>query len=89
MLETDHKENWKDILPVFIIGSEKESKSLYPQMDRAIEKSSMVIDRHSMVIKKKEENKWIKYNYFVIGQAYFYKHNFYEARKNLKKDVPS
>lgn len=81
MLETDHKENWKDILPVFIIGSEKESKSLYPQMDRAIEKSSMVIDRHSMVIKKKEENKWIKYNYFVIGQAYFYKHNFYEARK--------
>ena len=81
MLETNHEENWKEILPVFVIGNEKESKSIYPQMDRAIEKSSMVIDRHSMVIKKKEENKWIKYNYFVIGQAYFYKHNFDEARK--------
>ncbi|RLD26961.1 MAG: hypothetical protein DRI54_01890 [Bacteroidetes bacterium] len=81
MLESNHDENWKEILPVFIIGDDKESKSLYPQMDRAIEKSSMVIDRHSMVIKKKEENKWIKYNYFVIGQAYFYKHNYDEARK--------
>lgn len=81
MLETSHKENWKEILPVFIIGDDKESKSIYPQMDRAIEKSSAVIDRHSMVIKKKEENKWIKYNYFVVGQAYFYKHNFDEARK--------
>ena len=81
MLETSHKENWKEILPVFIIGDDKESKSIYPQMDRAIEKSSAVIDRHSMVIKKKEENKWIKYNYFVIGQAFFYKHNFDEARK--------
>ena len=81
MLESGNQENWKEILPVFIIGTDKESKSLYPQMDRAIEKSSAVIDRHSMVIKKKEENKWIKYNYFVIGEAYFYKHNFYEARK--------
>jgi len=81
VLETKHRDNWKDILPVFIIGDDKESKSIYPQMDRAIEKSSVVIDRHSMVIKKKEENKWIKYNYFVIGEAYFYKHNFSEARK--------
>lgn len=81
MLETNHQDNWKEILPVFIIGNDKESKKIYPQMDRAIEKSSAVIDRHSMVIKKKEENKWIKYNYFVIGEAYFYKHNFDEARK--------
>ena len=80
-LESNYEENWKEVLPVFIIGTDKDSKSIYPQMDRAIEKSSAVIDRHSMVIKKQEENKWIKYNYFVIGQAYFYKHNFDEARK--------
>ena len=81
ILDADHKENWKEILPVFVIGSDKESKSIYPQMDRAIEKASLVIDRHSMVIKKKEENKWIKFNYFVVAQAYFYKHDFDEARK--------
>jgi len=81
ILDADHEENWKKILPVFVIGSDKESKSIYPQMDRAIEKASLVIDRHSMVIKKKEENKWIKFNYFVVAQAYFYKHDFDEARK--------
>jgi tetratricopeptide (TPR) repeat protein len=81
ILNAEHEEDWYEILPVFVIGSERESKSIYPQMDRAIEKASNVIDRHSMVIKKKEDNKWIKYNYYVIGQAYFYKHDYNEARK--------
>lgn len=81
ILESQHKENWKDILPIFITGSDQESKNIYPQMDRAIEKCSYVIERHSMVIKKKEENKWIKENYFLIGQAYFYKKDYSEAAK--------
>ncbi len=50
-------------------------------MDRAIFKTSTVIDRHSMTIKKKEENKWIKYNYLVMGEAYFYKKQYDEAIK--------
>jgi len=81
VLETDHRENWYLILPVFIIGDEKEAKNIYTQMDRVISKASKVIDRHSMIIKKKEENKWIKFNYFVIGQAYFYKKDYTEAAK--------
>lgn len=80
-LNIRHEENWKDILPVFVYGTEDEAKAIFPQMDRAILKTSTVIDRHAMVIKKKEENKWIKYNYLVMGQAYFYKHQFEEATK--------
>jgi len=80
-LEVQHKDDWKKILPVFIYGSDLESKNIYPQMDRAILKTSTVIDRHTMTIKKKEENKWIKYNYLVMGEAYFYKHQFDEAIK--------
>ena len=80
-LESRYIENWKEILPVFIYGDEQEAKNVYPQMDRAIFKTSTVIDRHSMTIKKKEENKWIKYNYLVMGEAYFYKKQFEEAIK--------
>lgn len=50
-------------------------------MDRAIFKTSTVIDRHAMTIRKKEENKWIKYNYLVMGEAYFYKQQYEEAIK--------
>lgn len=80
-LENRYLENWKEILPVYVYGDEKESKSIYPQMDRAIFKTSTVIDRHTMTIKKKEKNKWIKYNYLVMGKAYFYKKQFEEATK--------
>ncbi len=80
-LKTRHIENWKEILPVFVYGDEQEAKSVYPQMDRAILKTSTVIDRHSMTIKKKEENKWIKYNYLTMGEAYFYKKQFEESIK--------
>ena len=80
-LEMNHEENWKELLPVFIYGDENEAKSVYPQMDRAILKTSTVIDRHAMIIKKKEQNKWIKYNYLVMGQAYFYKKQYEEATK--------
>ena len=80
-LELRHIENWKDILPVFIYGDEDEAKNIYPQMDRAILKTSTVIDRHAMIIKKKEKNKWIKYNYLVMGRAYFYKQQYEEAAK--------
>ena len=81
VLQSDYKENWNQILPVFIVGDDKESKNIYPQMDRTISKASMVIDRHSMIIKKKEENKWIKFNYLVIGKAFFYKKDYKEAYK--------
>ena len=80
-LEVQHKDDWKNILPVFIYGTDLEAKNIYPQMDRAILKTSTVIDHHAMTIKKKEENKWIKYNYLVMGKAYFYKHQFEEATK--------
>lgn len=80
-LNMRHQENWKEILPVFVYGTDEEAKAIYPQMDRSILKTSTVIDRHAMIIKKKEENKWIKYNYLVMGQAYFYKKQFEEATK--------
>lgn len=79
-LETDHKEDFTQILPIFIYGDEAAAKSIYPDEDICIEKCSKAIDRHSMEIKGKQLNKWIDDSYFLMGQAHFYKQDYGQAK---------
>ena len=72
-----HKDDFSEIIPLFIYPSEEQSKSMYPDMDKIIEKTSTVIDRHSMYIKKKEHNRWIDDCYMLMGQARFYKQEYF------------
>lgn len=69
------------ILPVYVLPDEEGQKNLAPSMDEIIEKCSTVIDRHSMEIKKKEHNKWIDDNFFLIGKANFYKGKYSTAQE--------
>ena len=52
-------------------------------MDKAIQKGSVVIQKHSINIKGKEYCKWIDDNYLLVGRAYFYKGEFDEAAKTF------
>ena len=52
-------------------------------MDKAIQKGSVVIQKHSIKIRGKEYCKWIDDNYLMIGKAYFYKGEFDEAIKTF------
>lgn len=95
MLEADEKiqdlyePNWDEILPLFIDTDENSAQQVYPLMERAIEKCSKVVDRHTMnpskrdrkSIKRPEMNKWIDDNYTVIGQAYYMKEDFAKAEE--------
>ncbi|MGB0887664.1 MAG: tetratricopeptide repeat protein [Vicingaceae bacterium] len=72
-----HKDDYSEILPLFIYPNEEQSKAMYPEMDKVIEKTSTVIDRHSMYIKKKEYNKWIDKSYMLMGKARFYKQEYF------------
>lgn len=76
-IEEGHKDDFSEVLPLFIYPNEEQAKSIYPDMDKIIEKTSTVIDRHSMYIKKKEHNKWIDDNYMLMGKARFYKQEYY------------
>ncbi|MGY6561373.1 MAG: type IX secretion system periplasmic lipoprotein PorW/SprE [Luteibaculaceae bacterium] len=76
--------DWEEILPIFIIPTDDEAKKVYPEMDRAIEKLSKVIEWHSIKIKGKEYNKWVDDSYLLIGVAHFYKRKFTDAEKTLK-----
>lgn len=81
-----NKDDYTKILPVFIIPDEEKAKSLYSPMNKAVQKTSRVIDKHSMpngekkANKKEEWCKWIDDNWLVMGQAYFYKHELDSAR---------
>ncbi|MDB4534575.1 hypothetical protein N9242_06860, partial [Vicingaceae bacterium] len=90
-----HRDDFSEILPLFVYPNEEQSKGLYPDMDKIVEKTSTVIDRHSMYIKKKEYNKWIDKSYMLMGKARFYKQEYfvgeevfeYIAKAFKKEDV--
>ena len=73
----EHKDDFSEIIPLFIYPDESQSKAMYPDMDKIIEKTSTVIDRHSMYIKKEEYNRWIDDSYMLMGKARFYKQEFF------------
>jgi hypothetical protein len=85
-----YKADYDNILPVFVNGTDEISKTIYPEMERAIEKSEKVINRHTLkkeADKKKKRpvfNKYIDENYMVIGKSYFYKRNFLKAEQVFK-----
>lgn len=78
-LEKNQKDDFEKILPIYPIGTAQTATSVYPQMDRAIEKASMVIGKHSMLIKGKEYCNWIDDSYLLIGQAHYYKRDQMDA----------
>jgi len=82
-LEENHKDDFSEIIPVFKTGELAKNQTIHPYMNKAIEKGSIVIQRHSMNIRGKEYNKWIDDNYFMIGRAYFYKGELDEAIKTF------
>jgi len=77
------KDNYQQILPVFNFGTKQEAQQRNPQMDRAIQKASMTIQKHSMPFGGVERVRWIDDAYLLIGKAYFYKQEYFSARRTF------
>jgi tetratricopeptide (TPR) repeat protein len=84
-LRDSYKEDYDQLLPVFIYGDKEASKATFADMEKAIAKCEKVIARHTIkddtkkAKKKPVLNKWIDENHMVIGRAYFYKQSYYKA----------
>ncbi|MBN2728238.1 MAG: tetratricopeptide repeat protein [Bacteroidales bacterium] len=78
-LEKAHKDNYTQIISIFPLGEKKDAQSVVPDMERAIEKASKVINKHSMEFKGVQYVKWIDDAYFMIGRANFYKKDYQKA----------
>ena len=75
-LSKAHIDDYTTILSVYKLGTPENAQTIFPQMDLAIKKGSISIQKHSMFIKNKEYNKWIDKCYMIIGKAQYYKKEY-------------
>lgn len=84
-----YQEDYIDIIPLDLYPTEVDVPNMYPELEDAIERCSKVIVRHSMpnpelVKNKSDENcRWIDDNWLVVGQAYYIKRDYKEAKEKL------
>ncbi len=83
-LNSKLQNNYSEILPVYNYGTEQDAKALAPNMERAVQKASVVIQKHSMRFQNKEYNRWIDDAYLLIGKAYFYQREYVSARRTFE-----
>lgn len=75
------KDNYIAVLPVYNYGTQSNASAVNANMDRAIEKASKVIQRHSMFFNEKEYVRWVMESYLLIGKANYFKQDFNAARR--------
>ncbi len=83
-LAESHEDKFDMILSIFQYADAAKAKAIYPLMDEAIKKVSVVIQRQSMLIKGIEHNAWIDDNYLLLAQCQFYKHDYYTAAETFQ-----
>lgn len=75
-------EDYSELIPVNRYPDEEQSKAFFPEMNRAIDKTSTVINKHAMPNEKKGKNarkeygNWIDENWLIMGVSYFYKREY-------------
>lgn len=75
-LEKKVKDDYTTFLPVYVTGTKEEVLSVYPQLDRAIEKGVKGIKSHSILVKGEEHIEYVKRCYLLTAYATFYKKDY-------------
>ena len=69
------------VLPVYNYPTKVEAQAQSPQWDRAIEKCSKAIAKHTMFIKGVDKNIYMDEVYLLMGKAYFYRQDYTDANR--------
>jgi len=80
-LNKKRKDNFLEILPVYFYPPKQDLTSAFPSFDRAIEKASKSVFKHSILLRGKEYVKTMNSAYMMMGKAYFYKQDYNEAKR--------
>jgi len=88
-LDSTYEENYDEILPIFIEVDETTAKTVDPLLERAIEKCTKVVGKHTLQpprsqqkeIRWPELNRWIDDNYDVIGRAHLMRGDLEKAEE--------
>ncbi|MCU0359585.1 MAG: hypothetical protein MUF75_02520 [Bacteroidia bacterium] len=91
--EKGFKENFERTLPIYIYPTPAQAKANAADFDKAIKKSSLCIQRHTIKDSKGNEitsaGKWIDNNWINIGISHFYKREYYSAMEAFEYVVRS
>ena len=82
-LNANIKEDYNQILPVYLTGNQQNAQSINAQMNRAIEKANKAILKHSILYNYKEYNRWIDDCYLLLGKASYLKQDYANAHRNF------
>lgn len=82
-MEKAYPEDFDELLPIFIDGTEEQARSMVPELEICIEKCATVIDRHSMEIGGVEKNSWIDDAYYVVGRSQYYKRTYFQSERTF------
>ena len=82
-LRTAVKDDYTKVLRVYNYGTQQNGMAMNSTMDRALEKTSICVQKHSMNFGSRERVKWIDDAYLVMGKAHFYKHDYIPAKRTF------
>ena len=82
-LRTQAKDDYTKVLRVYNYGTKQDGMGVNSIMDRALEKTAICVQKHSMKFGNRERVKWIDDAYLVMGKAHFYKHDFIPAKRTF------
>ena len=72
-------DDYTRLIPPECLGTAENARSIYPEMDRAIEKGVKGIQKHSIIFKGEERVPYIKECYLLTAYASFYKQDYPSA----------
>ena len=74
-------DNYTMRLPIYNYPAKSDILSIYPSMDRTIEKCSKSVYKHSMMIRGVEYVRTMDDVYLLMGKAYFHKQDYVQAQR--------
>ena len=77
------KDDYTKVLPVYNYGTQQNGMAMNSTMDRALEKTAICVQKHSMKFGNRERVRWIDDAYLVMGKAHFYKHDYIPAKRTF------
>lgn len=76
-------DDYSKVIRLFNYGQKADAAKINGQMERAIEKGAIGVQKHSMVFGGKEQVNWIDDSYLMMGKAHFFKNDLISARRTF------
>ena len=77
------KDDYSKVLRVYNYGTKQNGMAMNSVMDRALEKTSICVQKHSMKFGNRERVRWIDDAYLVMAKAHFYKQDYIPAKRTF------